>query len=143
MRICLLIYPTFFALALIGLYSYYLQSPSAWHLLWATFMVMLIVKASAYAVNNPVKEIMYIPTNKDVKFKTKSIIDMFGSRSAKMSGARIGGYLNVENNVNLSIHNLMFYGSLISLGIIGIWIIAAIYVGNKNKYLIDNKLIIE
>ena len=86
---------------------------------------------------------MYIPTNKDVKFKTKSVIDMFGSRSAKMSGARIGGYLNVENNATLSIHNLMLYGSLISLGIIGVWIVAAIYVGTKNKYLTDNNQIIE
>lgn len=142
-RICLLIYPAFFAVSLISLYFYYLQGPIALHLLWATFAVMLIVKACSYAVNNPVKEMMYIPTNKDVKFKTKSIIDMFGSRSAKMSGARIGGFLNVENNVPLSIHNLMLYGSLISLGIIGIWIIAAIYVGNKNKYLIDNNKIIE
>jgi len=142
-RICLLIYPIVFAMALIMLYIYYMQSPAALSLLWATFGVMLIVKASSYAVNNPVKEMMYIPTNKDVKFKTKSIIDMFGSRSAKMSGAKIGGFLNVENNAVLSIHNLMLYGSLISLGIIGIWIIAAIYVGNKNKYLIDNDIIIE
>ncbi|MBI2353185.1 hypothetical protein HYV11_03035 [Candidatus Dependentiae bacterium] len=142
-RICLLIYPIAFAIALILLYAYYTQSPSATNLLWATFLVMLIVKASSYAVNNPVKEIMYIPTNKDVRFKTKSIIDMYGSRSAKMSGARISGYLNVPNNIPLSIHNLMFYGTLISLGIIGIWIFAAIYVGKKNKYLVDTHHIIE
>lgn len=142
-RICLLIYPVTFAIALGFLYLFYIQSPSAIALLWATFGVMLIVKASSYAVNNPVKEMMYIPTNKDVKFKTKSIIDMVGSRSAKMSGAKIGGFLNVPNNIPLSIHNLMLYGSLISLGIIGIWIIAAIYVGTKNKYLIDNDIIIE
>lgn len=142
-RICLLIYPLAFAIALITLYGYYLHSPSAWHLLWATFGVMLIVKAASYAVNNPVKEIMYIPTNKDVRFKTKSIIDTFGSRSAKMSGAQIGGYLNVADNIPLSIHNLMLYGSLISLGIIGLWIVAAIYVGTKNKYLIDHNKIIE
>lgn len=142
-RICLLIYPLSFAAALIALYGYYIHSPSALHLLWATFGVMLIVKAASYAVNNPVKEMMYIPTSKDVKFKTKSIIDMFGSRSAKMSGAQIGGYLNVPNNIPLSIHNLMLYGSLISLGIIGVWIVAAIYVGTKNKYLIDNDHIIE
>ena len=143
LRICLLIYPILFAMSLIYLYFFYQQSPTSINLLWATFTVLLLVKASAYSINNPVKEMMYIPTNKDVKFKTKSVIDMFGSRSAKMSGARIGGYLNVENNATLSIHNLMLYGSLISLGIIGVWIVAAIYVGTKNKYLTDNNQIIE
>ncbi len=142
-RICLLIYPTSFAIVLIGLYIYYRQMPSPTALLWATFIAIVIIKASCYAINNPVKEMMYIPTSKDVKFKTKSIIDMFGSRSAKMSGAQISQYLNVENNIALSIHNLMLYGTLISLGVIGIWIIAAFYVGKKNVELVRNKQIIE
>ena len=68
---------------------------------------------------------------------------MFGSRSAKMSGAQIGGSMNVLNNPAASIHNLMLYGSLISLGIIGLWSIAAIYVGLQNKKLLDSKTIIE
>lgn len=142
-RICLLLYPISFACALFALYGYYIHTPSAINLLWATFGVMLIVKAASYAVNNPVKEMMYIPTSKDAKFKTKSIIDMFGSRSAKMSGAQISGVLNVPNNIPASIHNLMLYGSLISLGIIGIWMIAALYVGTKNKQLVDNNEIVE
>ncbi len=143
-QICLLIYPIAFAISLIGLYTFYsVVSPSALHLLWATFGAMLIVKATAYAVNNPVKEMMYIPTSKDAKFKTKSIIDMFGSRSAKMSGAQIGGSFNVIGDPVLSVQNLMLYGSLISLGIIGVWIIAAIFVGAQNKKLVENHEIIE
>lgn len=143
-QICLLIYPIFFACILIGLFAYYfLCNPSAYFLLWATFIVMLLVKAVAYAINNPVKEMMYIPTSKDVKFKTKSIIDMFGSRSAKMSGAQIGGWLNVTNNPILSIQNLMTYGTIISLGFIGIWFVAALFVGRKNKILLEEKEIIE
>ena len=142
-RICLLVYPVSFAIALVCLYGYYLHVPSAMSLLWATFGVMLIVKAASYAVNNPVKEMMYIPTSKDAKFKAKGIVDMLGNRSAKMSGAQIGGALNIKNNPVASIHNLMLYGSLISLGIIGVWLMAAIYVGNKNKKLVDSGQIIE
>jgi AAA family ATP:ADP antiporter len=143
-RICLLIYPILFSTLLIGLYSfYYLTEHNPMHLLWALFTVMLIIKAVSYALNSPVKEMMYIPTSKDVKFKTKSIIDMFGSRSAKMSGAQIGGWFNVEGNPALSIQNLINYGTLISLGVIGIWIAAAIYVGNKNATLLEEKKIIE
>lgn len=143
-RICLLIYPMIFAAALVGMYCYYKTvSPAPIMLLWATFGVMLLVKAVAYAVNNPVKEMMYIPTSKDAKFKTKSFIDMFGSRSAKMSGAQIGGWLNVESNPILSINNLIIYGTFISLGIIGVWLAAAIFVGTQNQKLIENKEIIE
>lgn len=143
-KICLLIYPILFSLSLLGLYFYYTQFlPSPYLLLWATFMVMLIVKAVAYAINNPVKEMMYIPTSKDVRFKTKSVIDMFGSRSAKMSGAQIGGLLNVPGNPILSIHNLITYGTIISLGVISVWFIAAIFVGTQNAKLLEQKKIIE
>jgi len=143
-QICLLIYPILFALSLVGLYIYYtILTPSPYYLLWATFTVMLIVKAVAYALNNPVKEMMYIPTSKDVKFKTKSVIDMFGSRSAKMSGAQIGGWLNVPGNPVLSIQHLISYGTIISLGFIGIWFMAALFVGRLNSKLLEQKQIIE
>lgn len=142
-RVCLLIYPVTFAIALIALYAYYqsgIATPAT--LIWATFGVMMLVKGASYAVNNPVKEMMYIPTSKDAKFKSKGIIDMLGGRTAKATGAQIGGFLNVKGNAVASIQNLMLYGSAISLGIIGVWILAAIYVGNKNQKLIKSGEII-
>ncbi len=98
---------------------------------------MIIAKGLGYAVNNPVKEIMYIPTSKDVKFKTKSWIDMFGSRTAKQSGAQI------TDAFKHNIPDLMVFGTLVSMGLTAVWIIAAIYVGNKNKKLTDHGHIIE
>lgn len=142
-RICLLVYPVSFAVSLIALYGYFMHSPSTLSLLWATFAVMLIVKAASYAVNNPVKEMMYIPTSKDAKFKAKGIVDMLGNRSAKMTGSQFNSALNVPGNAIASIHNLMLYGSLISLGFIGVWLVAAIFVGNKNKQLVESGEIVE
>lgn len=143
-RATLLIYPIGFACLLFGLYSIYIyKSPTTTELVWLTFATLLWTKALAYAVNNPVKEMMYIPTSKDVRFKTKSIIDMFGSRLAKMSGARISDLFNIPNNPALSVHYLMTYGTLISLGIIGAWFAAALFVGIYNNYLIKNNKIIE
>jgi len=91
----------------------------------------------------PTKEMMYIPTSNDVKFKSKGIIDVFGSRTMKFMGAHLGGYLNVVGNPVQSIANLMAYGTLSSLGIIGLWIIGAVYVGKKNAVLVKNNQIIE
>ena len=104
---------------------------------------MIVLTAISYAVNNPTKEMMYIPTSKDAKFKAKGLIDMFGSRSAKGTGAAVGGALNVKGDALMSIANLMTYGTLFSVGIVAAWMVAAIFVGLKNSQLIKDGEIIE
>lgn len=104
--------------------------------LWVLFGAMVAIKGLSYALNNPCKEIMYIPTSKDVKFKTKSWIDAFGSRTAKAGGSGI-------NAIFTNMTSLMFYGSLISLGIVGIWVIVALYVGRTNHKLVEEGHIVE
>lgn len=143
LKFCLVSYPIMFAAATVGLYAYYKTNPSADHMLWATFGVMMLVTAFSYAVNNPTKEMMYIPTSKDAKFKTKNLIDMFGGRSAKMSGAQIGGFFNIPGQPASSLINLMGIGSLVSLGFIGVWLVVAIFVGTKNAQLVRDNQIIE
>jgi AAA family ATP:ADP antiporter len=138
LRFCLLFYPVCLATAFISLFIFFkLGSPSAGELLWATFGVLIIAKGLGYAVNNPVKEIMYIPTSKDVKFKSKGWIDMFGSRTAKQTGAQ------VTNAFKHSIPDLMVYGTMASLGLTAVWMLAAVYVGNKNRQLLKENQIIQ
>ncbi len=137
-RISLLIYPTLFAITL-GLLFFYFEvgAPTATHLLWATFGAMMIFKGMSYAFNNPVKEIMYIPTSKDAKFKSKGWIDMFGGRFAKATGARVNDWYKG------SLGDLMVYGTLFSFGLIGVWMVAALFVGKKNQQLVEEGKIIE
>lgn len=45
------------------------------------------LKAIHYAFSWPVRESLYIPTTKDIKFKSKSWIDAFGGKFAKTSGS--------------------------------------------------------
>ena len=144
LRVCLMLFPIVFGIALVSLYAFYItQNPSAETLLWATFGVMITVAATSYAVNNPIKEMMYIPTSKDAKFKAKGIVDMAGSRFSKASGSVINGFLDVPGNPAAAIVNSMMYGTLMGLGIVGLWALAAIYVGNKYNQLIKNNEIIE
>jgi ATP:ADP antiporter, AAA family len=103
--------------------------------IWILFGAMVAIKGLSYALNNPCKEIMYIPTSKDTKFKAKGWIDMFGGRSAKAAGSGINDFFPV-------LSELMFYGSIISLGIVGIWIVVALYVGKTNKKLTESGTII-
>lgn len=138
LRFCLLFFPVCLAVAFLSLFAFFkFGNPTAGQLLWATFSVMIVAKGLGYAVNNPVKEIMYIPTSKDVKFKTKGWIDMFGGRTAKQTGAQI------TDAFKHHISDLMIFGTLVSMGLTAVWIVAAIYVGNKNRRLIEENKIIE
>merc|ERR1711998_659382 len=51
------------------------------------FVMMLVLKARANALNKPCMELLYQPTSAEVKFKAKSWIDIFGERVAKALGA--------------------------------------------------------
>lgn len=137
-QINLLIYPIIFGITLLALFGYFqLWSPAPSTLLWFIFAAMVVIKGVGYAVNNPTKEIMYIPTSKDAKFKSKGWIDTFGSRFAKAGGAQI------TNKFKHSMSELMVYGSMFGFGLIFVWLFAAFYVGKKNSQLLKDGKIIE
>ena len=91
-----------------------------------------------YGLNNPCKEMAYIQTSNDIKFKTKGWIDTIGYRIAES----IGGVISIIFPI---MSNLFVFGSgtLIALCIVVLWIIITIYVGQKNFELIQNNQIIE
>lgn len=135
-RQALLVYPIASLIVLAFIFSLYFMGIQGTNLLWIMFGIMVIVKGLGYAVSNPTKEIMYIPTSKDVKFKAKGFIDTFGSRIAKLGG----GLVNDRFKKNLS--ELMLYGTSISVILNLIWVAAAAYVGYRNQKLVkENKII--
>lgn len=108
LRFCLLAFPCTCAV-LIGVIFLY---PN----LWVLFVGMISLKALGYSLNNPSKEMLYLQTSKDIKFKAKSWIDMFGTRAAKAVGS-------VCNNVAKgSVDSLLMYGSITSWSFVGVWI---------------------
>lgn len=75
-----------------GLFLAYFMASYVAILAWCTSTKALIVgyiglKAINYAFSQPVRESLYIPTVKEIKFKSKSWIDAFGSKVGKTSGA--------------------------------------------------------
>jgi AAA family ATP:ADP antiporter len=69
------------------LIAYYLHSHSA----RAVAVAYVLMSSLNYAFASPLREILYIPTTKDMKFKAKSWIDAFGAKVAKSCGS----YFNV------------------------------------------------
>lgn len=126
--VSLLVYPLLTLFVLIGTFIY----PS----LNTLFISMVLVKSLAYAFNVPVKEMMYIPTSSDVKFKSKVWIDGIGDQIAKGAGGGLSYLFLYSFGVSI-------YGFLFLFIIFFIWINTAIFLGKTNYKLIKNKTIIE
>lgn len=126
---CLILIPLFNACLLIYLLISYTQ--------YAFITVSVLIKSVNYALGYPLRENLYIPTLKEVKFKSKSWIDTFGSKFAKGSGSLfnwIAGRLVVS--LFFPIH-LAFFAV-----ITGIWGIAAWLLGNRFERAVSNNEVI-
>jgi len=95
------------------------------------FIIMVSCKGLNYALIQPSKEQLYIPTSKESKYKAKAWIDMFGSRSSKGIGAAINNFKET-----LGDDSFMFITAFVSMGLIGVWAIAAYIVGRIHKQAI-------
>ena len=80
-QICLVSVPVLVSVLLLGL--------KAFPTLVGVSIAMVFLRALNYGFNVPIREILYIPTIKDVKFKSKAWIDSFGRTFSKTSGATI------------------------------------------------------
>ena len=123
-RFCLTSYPIFLGLFIIA----YLYSPT----LTTIFYVMLIAKALNFAFNQPAKEVLYIPTSRDIKYKSKAWIDMFGLRFAKASGSVFNQFAGA----------VVAYSGFFALGLITVWAVLASSLGKVFKKTVDNRRII-
>jgi ATP:ADP antiporter, AAA family len=103
--------------------------------------VYTALKSMNYAISYPVRESLYIPTVKDIKFKSKSWIDSFGSRFAKSFGGNfniLSGWLHSNIGLGVALFSqFVFFGVMIS-----IWVASAIVLGKKYQKTIDNNEVI-
>ena len=105
--------------------------------MWILLFASIAIKGTNYALNKPTSEILYIPTSKDIKFKAKGWIDMFGNRSTKSLGA------GLSKVFSSSFTQLISYSTFISLGFIAFWLFVASFAGNRFNKLQKDKTIIE
>eukprot|EP00667_Euglena_gracilis_P007077 EG_transcript_7140 len=125
--VCLVCFPL--SVAVVVLYVW--ANPSVYVLFWA----MVVIKGLSYALNNPCKELLYIPTTKDVKFKAKSWIDMFGGRAAKSVGSLINAQLTTAGA-------LSSLTGPINLAVIAGWVCVAVYTGRANQVMVRDETVL-
>lgn len=106
---------------------------------WVTYtpgsllIVFLALKSVNYAFATPLRESLYIPTIKEVKFKSKSWIDAFGSKMARFTGS---GF-----NVLTDLFGGMVYFPLFG-AIILLWFVAATLLGRRYEQAISRNEVI-
>ncbi len=136
LKFCLVSFPVMIAVTILTVFAGFTMGATSTQLMWLCFGAVIVIKGLNYALNVPSKEVLYIPTSKDVKFKAKGWIDAFGNRTTKLLGA------TVTNPLSKSINMLLSYGTFASLAIIACWIPVAIFMGNKfEKLQAENKIV--
>jgi AAA family ATP:ADP antiporter len=96
------------------------------------FIIMVVIRALHYGFNGPVREILYIPTSKDIKFKSKAWIDSFGRTLSKTSGSAFN-YI-YRNAAYLALTRL---NAFIIIALSGVWTVATFFVGRKYTKVIE------
>jgi AAA family ATP:ADP antiporter len=137
LRFCLISFPAIIGIVMVSVFLAHSSGVSLYQLMWISFAAMVIIKGLNYTLNQPTKEILYIPTSKDIKFKAKGWIDGVGNRSSKTLGSV------ATASLGYSLPVLLFYGTIASLGIVALWIFIAMAVGNTFNMLQKEQKIIE
>lgn len=109
------------------------------------FMLMVGSKAINYALNGPALKQLYIPTTPDVRFKAQAWIETFGSRASKEAGSIFNMLLAPLQSAFGQIvgrsYYLIFSGCL-GFPLLGLWFIAAIFLGRTFKKAIAAKKVV-
>jgi AAA family ATP:ADP antiporter len=128
-KICLMLVPAVnFALLL-----YFMASRTA----FAFVVAAVVTKAVHYALSYPLKESLYIPTVKEIKFKSKSWIDTFGQKFARSTGSVFNWIVARSTSAVFFSANLIFIGA-----ITGLWFVVAYFLGRKYETAIENNEVI-
>ncbi len=89
------------------------------------FVVMVVIRALNYGFNDPLREILFIPTIKDIQFKSKAWIGSFGRTFAKTAGSS----LNIL--ATQSPYFVIAMQSMFSVALAIVWACIGIMVGKK------------
>jgi len=130
-KACLIMIPALVSLLLI----YYMMFQTADAMLHVAIGLGVI----NYSFSHPLRESLYIPTLKDMKFKAKSWIDTFGTKLSKASGSVFVRY--AQNAIPGTPQFYTIYLGFFSL-LITAWFITAYLLGRRYEKAVESNEII-
>ena len=128
-KICLMIVPVINFIFVIFFMIYYTP--------FALILASVVTKAVHFAFSFPLKESLYIPTIKEIKFKSKSWIDTFGQKFARATGSAF------NYGVRPLAQTLFLTANIAFLTIAAtIWFVVAFLVGKRYEKAVSNNEVI-
>lgn len=128
-RVCLMLVPLMIGSALLCLMLY----PT----LWVFITAYVALKAINYAFSWPVRESLYVPTVKDIKYKSRSWIDVFGGKFARATGSIFNQTIvRLGDSLALTAQSFFF------AGVIGFWFLAAYLLGRRFEWAVEHNEVI-
>ncbi len=100
-------------------------------ILWMGSMLNTADNGFSYSINQSAKETLYVPTDRDTKYKAKAFIDMFVQRFAKAIAV---GVSLLVTSIFASFESIRWL-SLFTIAIVVLWLIAVRYAGREFKRL--------
>ncbi|MBT3456104.1 hypothetical protein HN446_03515 [bacterium] len=101
------------------------------------FWLMVVAKSINYALNGPTLKQLYVPTTKDVKYKSQAWIETFGSRGAKASSSGLNAF---REFIGVSAYFAM--AIYLSFGLLFGWLFIALFLGKKyNEAISSNEVV--
>lgn len=129
-RVCLILTPLTIGFVLL-IFMFNTDNPSV------IVLAFVVMKAVNYAFSWPVREGLYIPTVKEIKFKSKSWIDAFGSKFAKSSGASFNLFAeSLGASMFIPAHAAFF------VSVVGLWTLTAWLLGSRFERAVKNNEVI-
>ncbi len=109
------------------------------------FWIMVGAKALSYALNSPAQKQLYVPTTPEVRYKSQAWIEAFGSRGSKAVSSGFNllkGPFETWFGPTQGFAHLINFGALLSLGMLGAWVIVALYLGNRYQKAVDQNKVV-
>jgi len=124
---CLLFLPVGMFVCMAALCLFYSLSMST--------ISLVAVCTLAYGLNSPCKEMLYVRTSKDIKYKAKSWSEMYGNQIMKVFGAQMNMWVNLETDF-CQPHCFHAQATLAITGVwVALWLAIAYRVGSEHRAL--------
>lgn len=99
--------------------------------------VQIALRALNYGFNEPVREMLFVPTSREIQFVAKGWIDTFGKTLSKGSGAALNLW---ATGLSAGLNNIVSITSSLTVGFA--WLIIAVFVGKKyHDAVVQDKVI--
>ena len=104
---------------------------------YSFIFVSSAIQAIHYAFSFPLRESLYIPTVKEIKFKSKSWIDTFGAKFGRLNSSAFSWLVNWLGSGYFFSAHILFFGVIASL-----WGVVAYHLGARFEKAIEHNQVI-